>query len=768
MMTAIRLGTVASCLLAVSAAAAPPAPPPESGSLHAVLINGGDRPESNYLSHLHHLQDMVALLRARGVPDARIHVFSADGEEPAPDLATRDVPPTDFWILDGTALGARLRPQTRVIDTEWAGVRLRPARRGALQEWFGLARLSAGDRLLVFVTDHGTGEADPENAAISLWREQLTVRELRTMLRSLPSGVQVAMVMSQCYSGAFARAMSDGGAEAPAADVCGFFSTTADQKAYGCYPEGRDRDQIGHAFEFIDALGRRATTAEAHLEVLSEDDTPDVPLRTTDDYLAREVQAEAAARGVPPDTLVDALLAEAWRDRRAWEAELRLLDRIGSAFGTFSPRSLLEIAAREKELEALTKQMSTYAENWQSAFGALQEAQVREFVQARPEWKPRLETAALQALPPGDRLRLLEELLPALLAHARAQQSWAKVETFRGNATRASAARWRLEVRQAAVKRMRTVLVSVAGRILAARKPATSGVLARLTACESLAVGTPPAEEPARASAAAPFPPLSAEVALLEVVSPSWLGVRFRAVNPQIRAARALPAGANFLDAVYPGSPAEEAGLRPGDIVVGLPGQAFDSTRDLREWTMTSPRGVPRVLSVLRPGGPGQPDERLEARLVLRAFPVDLPRLPDPPQAGERAPALPAGVHAVRGPALAEMAGRPHVLFFWATWCGPCKRAVPEVRAFAVSRGLPVVAISDEDEETVRRFLTEYPEPFFEQVAVDPMRDSFRTFGVSGTPTLLVMDAGGTIRHRQVGYSPDKGVTIEGWQWARP
>jgi len=57
--------------------------------IYALLINGGDRPGSNYQSHLHHLQDMVGLLRARGVPPARIHVFSADGDDPARDLTTR-------------------------------------------------------------------------------------------------------------------------------------------------------------------------------------------------------------------------------------------------------------------------------------------------------------------------------------------------------------------------------------------------------------------------------------------------------------------------------------------------------------------------------------------------------------------------------------------------------------------------------------------------------------------------------------------------------
>jgi len=86
------------------------------------------------------------------------------------------------------------------------------------------------------------------------------------------------------------------------------------------------------------------------------------------------------------------------------------------------------------------------------------------------------------------------------------------------------------------------------------------------------------------------------------------------------------------------------------------------------------------------------------------------------------------------------------------------------VMALARSRGLDVVAISDEDEETVSRFLAERSEPFMPLVAVDPLRRSFVAYGVSGTPTLLLVDADGVIRHRQVGYG-EKGLTLEGWSW---
>jgi thiol-disulfide isomerase/thioredoxin len=758
-------------LLLLFLCAFPVTPASAAPVVHALLINGGDRPESNYLSHLHHLEDMVEVLRERGVAPARIHVFSGDGEDPAADLATRELPPEDFWILDGTRLGRRLKPQTRLIDTRWPGLALRPARQQALRQWFETAgaRLAPGDRLLVFVTDHGTGDdGDPEKSAISLWGESLTVGGLRGLLSLLPSGVEAVMVMSQCYSGAFTGAMSEPGTREPSGEVCGFFSTTATRKAYGCYPEGRDRDKMGHAFHFIEGLRRRQTTLQAHHDVLAEDDTPDVPLRTSDAYLERVLDAEAAAKGGRRDAVADALLARAWRDRAAWEPELRLLDRIGTAFGTFSPRSLAEIAARESEIEGLHKAMATYAESWTDARVALAEALAAGFLAADPDWRGRVEPAAFEALDEAARARTLEGLLERLLEHARRQpESAGKLDTFRDRAGRAAEARWRLEVRKAALLRMRIVLTGIAGRVLLRESGGAEErrALARLDQCEGFSPGELPASATAAAAPPAPFPPLAEEIATLEQVSPSWLGVRFRALPDKARTERGLPAGATLLHAIYPGSPAELAGLQQGDVVLGTPARPFEAARQLREWTLTAPRGVPLVLSFLRPGDTPDADRRFEATLTLRTVPVDLPLLPDPPRVGEVAPTLPPVVRPVGATALPQVAGRSHLLFFWATWCGPCKKAVPEVLALSAARGWPVLAISDEDAETVAAFLEQRTEPFLPGVAVDPLRQSFMAYGISGTPTLLLVDADGRIRHRQVGYRVEQGLTVEGWTW---
>jgi len=77
-----------------------------------------------------------------------------------------------------------------------------------------------------------------------------------------------------------------------------------------------------------------------------------------------------------------------------------------------------------------------------------------------------------------------------------------------------------------------------------------------------------------------------------------------------------------------------------------------------------------------------------------------------------------------------------------------------------------VLALSDEAVDTVSTFLDEWTDPFPERVASDALRTSYVSFGVSGTPTFVLVDEDGRIEWRQTGYSQDKGLGVEGWTWA--
>jgi hypothetical protein len=189
----------------------------------------------------------------------------------------------------------------RYVDTSLDDVPIRPATHAALAAWFDDEgqRLGPGDVLLLYVTDHGTkNAADTANNYIVLWGkdERLSVQELSALLARLDAGVRVVALMSQCYSGAFGGlALASAGSDRAAGNVCGYFSSTADRPAYGCYPENRGRENVGHSFHFLETFAATGRLEAAHDEVLVADATPDVPLRSSDLYLASVLRDAAAA-----------------------------------------------------------------------------------------------------------------------------------------------------------------------------------------------------------------------------------------------------------------------------------------------------------------------------------------------------------------------------------------------------------------------------------------------------------------------------------------
>jgi thiol-disulfide isomerase/thioredoxin len=101
---------------------------------------------------------------------------------------------------------------------------------------------------------------------------------------------------------------------------------------------------------------------------------------------------------------------------------------------------------------------------------------------------------------------------------------------------------------------------------------------------------------------------------------------------------------------------------------------------------------------------------------------------------------------------LAEQVGRPVVLNFWATWCGPCRRELPLLAAAAASHpGLVVLALDQgEDAATVRSFAADVA-GVTALAVLDPDRHAGATYAVGGLPVSVAIDAGGTVRAVHVG-----------------
>ncbi len=753
---------------------APPAPAPSgavapaTGHLHALLVNGGGSKPQNFRSHLLHVEQMFGVLERAGVDRSRMAVFSADGDDPDPDVALRDdAEPADFWLIDGTRLESPLRPPIDYVDTRLDDMPVRAATKENLTAWFeneGRA-LKPGDVLLLYVTDHGSKNADDTaNNRIVLWGkdESLSVQELASLLELLDPGVRVVMLMSQCYSGAFAGlAGASAGTDRPAGNVCGYFSSTADRQAYGCYAENRGRENIGHSFHFIEGLATTGRFATAHDDVLVADATPDVPLRTSDAYLEELLRRRAVAENRELADVVDDLLADAWRDRKAWEPDIRRLDRIAAAYGVFSPRSLHELDEQSQRIDGMVDQLKTHGRAWQNARESLARANLDRFVTSHAEWTERLADGALTGRPRTDLDALAGELLPAMAAAVAADDVTAeRFATLRDKAEDAKEIGYRMDVRQGVVLRMRAILLSIAGRVdlATAGTPAERAEYEGLRRCEDLqlpASSLPAGTELVRA---APFPPLADDVELAKTVLPAWMGIQFRQAKDAVRTEHHLAEGAATVMMVYDDSPAQHAGLQEGDVVLGPPGAPFVEKDQIREWTMRRSPDVPASLEILRDGA------TRVVSLTPAAMPQKWPSLPGPPKVGSLAP--PLRLVGYRGAVPTSLAdGRRRLLFFWATWCSICKTAVPEVMAFGRARQTEVVAITDETATELDPFFAAWRDDFPAVVASDEHRSAFRTYGVGGTPSFVLVGADGTVEAQATGYAKSKGLQIDGWSW---
>src|SRR5206468_1042604 len=96
----------------------------------------------------------------------------------------------------------------------------------------------------------------------------------------------------------------------------------------------------------------------------------------------------------------------------------------------------------------------------------------------------------------------------------------------------------------------------------------------------------------------------------------------------------------------------------------------------------------------------------------------------------------------------------PHQVREW-TMLSPAGRPAP----LQVRRG--------EREVGVTPVPKPYPGPFPATVALDELRRTFQAYGVSGTPTFVLVGAEGRVESTSTGYTAEKGLGIEGWSWSK-
>jgi len=146
--------------------------------------------------------------------------------------------------------------------------------------------------------------------------------------------------------------------------------------------------------------------------------------------------------------------------------------------------------------------------------------------------------------------------------------------------------------------------------------------------------------------------------------------------------------------------------------------------------------------------------------LLLAGFGHD-PRVVASPLIGRPAPAWETVTMAGEPIGSDDLAGRPYIVNFWASWCLPaCVDEHPVLAAAHEAHGDRVTMVGilfDDTPHDARRFLDRYGDAGYPHLLDDRGAISI-DFGVVGPPETFFVDADGIVRAKQTGPLEPQGM----------
>lgn len=129
--------------------------------------------------------------------------------------------------------------------------------------------------------------------------------------------------------------------------------------------------------------------------------------------------------------------------------------------------------------------------------------------------------------------------------------------------------------------------------------------------------------------------------------------------------------------------------------------------------------------------------------------------------AGQQAPVF--DVPALNSPdsiSLSQFSGEVVVIDFWASWCTPCRKTLPQYQRWFEAGQVAVITVNlDEEVADAEAMITKLGLTL--PVAHDPDKSVARAYGVYGLPTAFVVDPGGVLIRRFDGYTAAGHAALE-------
>jgi thiol-disulfide isomerase/thioredoxin len=191
---------------------------------------------------------------------------------------------------------------------------------------------------------------------------------------------------------------------------------------------------------------------------------------------------------------------------------------------------------------------------------------------------------------------------------------------------------------------------------------------------------------------------------------------------------------------IRPGGPAEQAGLIKGDEIIAVDGKPVASGGGS---LLTATRESPALLRIRR--GSKEFEVTVQRASMERIFNL--------PPRGKPAPLFALPDMKGKTVSLQEFKGRPVIVTFWATWCGPCVAESEELNKLARKYERLVILGLDVDDkpDALQQFLQR--RPLFYTVLKAGKIDGpvAASYGVTGLPLTVVIAANGLVDFVQAG-----------------